>query len=107
MEDYGKNRKLYILLHSYIYYMTYKDTVEGSNSEIELCFSKACDIVNRYKYENFDHMRRAISELTIGLYVDIKDLKSKLIGHNGKIPVPLPKESCINEIKKYNQERLI
>jgi hypothetical protein len=86
--------------------MEYKESEEISNREIELCFNSACNIISGYSYKNFDHMRDAISELTVGLYVDIKSLKSQLIGYKGKIPVPKVKEDVIKKIDKYNQERL-
>jgi hypothetical protein len=86
--------------------MEYKESEENSNRELEVCFGCACNIVSKYNYKNFDNMRDAISELTVGLYVDIKSLKNQLISYKGKIPIPKVKEDVVEKINKYNQERL-
>ncbi len=83
--------------------MKYIETLENSNRELELCFKMAGEIVSKNKYNNYNHMTRVISELTVGLYVNIKSLKADLIGYNGKTTVPKVRQSVQKEIEKYNE----
>ncbi len=86
--------------------MKYIESQETSNREVELCFSSACNMVSKNKYKNYDHMRRAVCELTVGLYVDIKDLKNSLINHKGKVKVPEVRQSVLLDIRNKNKSIL-
>lgn len=78
--------------------------------EVAQCFNLAWSVIcqkSNYRYpEDLDLMRQYARRIATQLLVDLRDLKRELSGPKGDLPAIFAAQKCIDETKKYNEERL-